>query len=131
MRRHLPKVRLAIFILAALAILWLSLDPRPYLPKSGLLSWDKAQHASAYAVLTLLAGWALQPLIDNAVRVWRWALVIAISYGVLLEFAQMFLTRSRSAQMGDALADASGALAVYLLMRTVIALRHSDEKERI
>ena len=123
MRRHLPKIRLALFLLAALAILWLSLDPRPYLPKNGPLSWDKAQHALAYAFLTLVGGWALQPLMDNAIRAFRWAAGIAIIYGVLLEFAQMLLTRNRSAQLADAIADALGAVAVYLLVWLLVSLR--------
>lgn len=129
MPHHLPKLRLTLFALAALAILWLSLDPAPYLPKEGPLSWDKAQHALAYAVLTLLGGWALLPLVKGALRAWRWAMLLAVGYGVLLEMAQAVFTRYRRAQMGDALADAFGALAVYFLAWLLI-VRAENQKQR-
>jgi VanZ family protein len=129
MRRHLPKFRLILFVLTALAILWLSLDPDPYLPKEGPLSWDKAQHALAYAVLTLLGGWALLPMVKGALRAWRWAMLMAVAYGVLLEMAQAVFTRYRRAQMGDALADALGALAVFFLARLLI-VRAENRKQR-
>jgi VanZ family protein len=123
MRKYLPIFRLTIFASFALAILWLSLAPHPPLPKTGLLSWDKAQHAMAYAVLALLGGWALEPLMGNGLRAWRRGAAIAILYGVLLEMAQMLLTRSRSAQIGDAVADAVGALAAYFGVWLAATLR--------
>lgn len=129
MSHHLPKIRLALFAFAVLAILWLSLDPDPYLPKEGPLSWDKAQHALAYAVLTLLGGWALLPMVKGALRAWRWAMFFAVTYGVLLEMAQAVFTRCRRAQMGDALADALGALAVFFVAWLLI-LRTENRKQR-
>ncbi len=132
MRYHLPKFRLTLFVLTALAILWLSLDPDPYLPKEGPLSWDKAQHALAYAVLTLLGGWALLPMVKGALRAWRWAMIFAVSYGVLLEMAQAIFTKYRRAQMGDALADAVGALAVFFVARLLIVrMENRKQRERI
>jgi VanZ family protein len=115
MNRHWPKIRLTLFALAALGILWGSLDPHPYLPTSGFFSWDKVQHALAYAVLTLLGGWALLPIVKNALGAWSWAAAISLVYGLLMEMAQALLTRHRRAQFGDALADALGALAVFIL----------------
>jgi VanZ family protein len=132
MRHKLPTIRLTFFAMTALGILWLSLDPNPYLPKEGLLSWDKAQHALAYAVLTLLGGWALLPLLEKPLRAWRLATLLAVGYGVLLELAQALLTRYRRAQMGDALADALGALAVYFLAWLLIVLvKNRKQRDRI
>lgn len=128
MRHKLPTIRMTFFALTALVILWMSLDPHPYLPKDGLLSWDKAQHALAYAVLTLLGGWAMLPMVNGALRAWRRAMLFAVGYGVLLEMAQAVFTRYRRAQMGDALADALGALAVYFMAKLLIILAENRKQ---
>ncbi|MEZ4599341.1 MAG: VanZ family protein [Syntrophotaleaceae bacterium] len=111
-RRPLPLFRLTLFFLVALGILWLSLSAHPYLPSAGVLSWDKAQHALAYAVLALTGGWALQPILGDDLRAWRGGAMLAIAYGILMEVAQMTLTQVRTGQLGDAVANAVGAGAV-------------------
>lgn len=129
MAQQLPKIRLTLFGVAALVILWMSLDASPWLPKEGPLSWDKSQHALAYGALTLLGGWALAPLFQSKQRAWRYAMGIAVGYGVLLEVLQVLLTRCRQAQLGDVLADAFGALVVYALVR-LSACRHLQGEQK-
>ncbi|MGE4545627.1 MAG: VanZ family protein [Pedobacter sp.] len=109
------SVRLVLFVAFAMLIFVLSVIPRPPHIIRDVLSWDKAQHALAYAFLTALGGWALAPF-WGAARAWSRALGLAIVYGVLLEGAQA-LTGQRVAQFGDAVANTFGAGLVYLLWR--------------
>lgn len=109
------SVRLALFLALAMLIFVLSVIPQPPHIIQDVLSWDKAQHALAYACLTALGGWALTPF-WGAARAWGCALGMAIVYGVLLEGAQA-LTGHRVAQVGDALANSFGSGIIYLLWR--------------
>ena len=113
------KLRLTIFVFTALTILYLSVMPNPPVPQTGILSWDKVQHALAYALLALLAGWALLPLVSPPMRAWRYALIFALGYGVLMEALQAWLTSARSGDIADILANAVGGLMIYGLVRLV------------
>jgi VanZ family protein len=86
-----------------------------------VLSWDKAQHALAYAVFTLLGGWALTPVF-GAPRAWRLAFAFAIGYGLVIEVLQGLGGR-RSPQLADGAADIIGAAVVYLIWFVVAHLR--------
>lgn len=101
----------------ALAILVLSLASDPPSLEISLASWDKFQHAAAYALLTFLAGIAFRPFCRRPATAWRLALAFAILYGALLEVAQSAFTSVRLAEWGDLVADAVGALAVYFVAR--------------
>lgn len=114
--RYRFEIGLGLYLGAALVILLLSLHPSPPVPDWGVLSWDKAQHALAYAVLTGLGGWALTPVCGWR-RAFAYALVLSALYGLLLEGAQALLTRNRVAQMTDEAANVAGAAAVYALAR--------------
>lgn len=111
------KLRLAIFVFAALIILCLSVMPNPPVPQTGILAWDKAQHALAYALLASLAGWALLPLVSPPMRAWRYALIFVLGYGVLMELLQAWLTSGRSGDVADIVANSLGGLVIYGLVR--------------
>jgi VanZ family protein len=69
--------------------------------------------------------------VKKALSAWIWAAGIAIGYGLLLEVAQTLLTRHRRTQLGDALADALGALAVlFLAWLLVVATEKKKQRER-
>lgn len=109
--------RLTALLLWAGCLLWLSLTPNPPTAPSGLLSWDKLQHAGAYALLTLLAGrffsqW--RPLNRNP---WFFALIVAVFCGGLIEILQGTLTDVRRAEWGDLVADAVGGMLVVAAAR--------------
>lgn len=110
-------LRLLLFVLAMLAILWLSVIPNPSLPEMGFLSWDKALHALSYAFLALLGGWALLPLVTSPMRAWRYALLTVVGYGALLEGVQAWFAPGRQGEVSDLVANAVGGLAVYGLAR--------------
>lgn len=109
-------MRLAVLALWAVAIMWMSLSPHPPKPPQ-VLSWDKLQHATAYGVLTFLAGWAFAPYFPKLRRGWLWAVCFAVAFGVAMELAQGLLSDVRTADPLDALANACGAAAVFVLAR--------------
>jgi VanZ family protein len=89
-------------------VLWLSLAPSlPHPPD--LLSWDKLQHAGAYALMTFLAGRVFILFCRAPRRGWLAAAAFAIAVGGLTEVAQGTLSDVRYAEWGDMLANACGA----------------------
>lgn len=111
------KFRLALLAATALAILCLSIMPNPPVPQTGLLSWDKVQHALAYAILASVAGWALLPLVSAPVRAWRYALFFALGFGGGMELLQALLPFKRSGDIGDVAANALGGVIIYGVVR--------------
>jgi len=106
------SVRFLLWAVYAIIILWLALMPAPpSIP--GILGWDKLQHAGAFLVFILLAGWALLACTE---RPWRWALLASAGFGILIEVLQGLFTKNRSADPFDLMADLVGAGAVFLLM---------------
>jgi VanZ family protein len=104
-------------LLTALAITWLSLIPAEDVP-AGPVS-DKIRHFVAYAALSLpLTLWM-------GARRWLAAAVIAATFGAGIEVAQALAPTGREGSLGDALANAAGALtgalngalAVHLIWR--------------
>jgi VanZ family protein len=124
------RFRLVLFIIAALAIFCLSIMPNPPVPHSGIFSWDKLQHALGYAFLMVLGGWALLPLVNSKLRAWRYALIITVVYGALMEGVQSLFTSGRSGDPGDILANALGGLAIYLLIRLLFCRRPQRKEEK-
>lgn len=101
-----PHIRwLAIIVAIALAatIAYLSLTPSSAAPR---LQWsDKVQHFIAYAALT-------GPLaIAFGRKRFVWAVVVATAYGLLMEFAQGWMTADRVPSLLDTLANIAGAIA--------------------
>lgn len=93
-------------------ILWLSLTPKPPELSGDFLGWDKAQHAAAYGVLTLLAGRAFELYLTPPGRAWLAAALYALLFGGLMEVAQGAMTQVRFADPQDLLANAIGTAAV-------------------
>ena len=70
--------------------------------------WDKVQHATIFAVLTSLAVFAYRQLIIGLC-------VGLAAYGALIECLQSMITITRTASVGDWLADVAG-IAIGLLL---------------
>ncbi len=102
--------RIAVFFLFAGIILWGSLDAHPPVPQWSFLAWDKAQHTLAYGVLTLLAGGALAVFVRSMAATWILAFLLSLSYGIILEYLQKYMTRTRSFEINDMVADGLGSL---------------------
>ena len=80
------------------------------IPHFGLydLLIKKAAHLTAYAIMMLLALWA--------VRDWRWALAITIGYAISDEYHQTFVP-TRQGTVVDVLVDSAGAILALLVVR--------------
>jgi VanZ family protein len=93
-------------------ILVLSLIPSPPHICNRFLSWDKFQHASAYAVFTLFGYLAFTRLTDHKRRIIA-AMVVAVVFGAMIEVAQGLFTATRQADYRDVVANAFGALMAW------------------
>ncbi len=104
--------RLALYALACLILLYLTLAPGRDVPGVGLV-WDKAEHALSWAVLTG-AG-----LLLSTRR--RWVIgVFAFVFGAAIEILQATLPFGRDGDWHDLAADTVGivlAYAVWLVWR--------------
>jgi VanZ family protein len=96
----IPKpIRVAMLLCCATGVLVLALMPRSMAPEAH--GWDKVEHVFAFAVLGVLAVWALPW------RAWRLVLLL-IAFGILIEILQGVLPVGRDADPFDVLADAVG-----------------------
>ena len=59
-------------------ILWLSLTSHPPALSGGLIGWDKAQHAAAYGIMTLLTGRVIELYLTPRSRAWLAAALFAL-----------------------------------------------------
>lgn len=90
------------------------------LPKFDLLSADKFGHAAAYATMTALFFWTLyyynqrQPL--SLLQITS-AILLASSYGALMEVFQYCFFEGRTFDFADMLANVFGALLTLLVYK--------------
>jgi VanZ family protein len=105
---NLPRTwRLALYGLACVVLLYMTLAPGHDVPGVGI-TWDKAEHALAWAVLTG-AG-----LLLSTKR--RWAIgVFAFGFGAVIEVLQATMGLGRDGDWHDLLADSVGIAAAYLV----------------
>ena len=120
------------FLAWLLAVLWLSLTPKPPQIENGLLGWDKFQHAAAYALLTLLAGrvFSLLPARSRKYNPWRLALLAAALFGISMELLQGAMGLGRTPDVMDFVADCVGACTVLAVARLWLS-RHPREKDHM
>ena len=89
-------------VAAGLVVGWFAF--RPAMEVEGGLPWDKANHALAFLVLTVLTGLGWPRLS----RIWLMALMV--SAGVAVELIQGFEMIGRDADVMDVVADGVGIL---------------------
>jgi VanZ family protein len=113
---NLPRpLRLAIYGLACLILLYITLAPGKDVPGAGFL-WDKAEHATAWAVLTG-AG-----LLLSTKR--RWAIpLFAFLFGAAVEVLQAVMPFGRDGEWGDLAADSVGIAVAWLVWLGMRRLR--------
>lgn len=99
-------LRIAVFILGCIVILWLSLAPTETLPTVTL--WDKLEHAIAYLGLAVLGGLAFPN------HLWRIAGGL-FTFGVGAEVFQASMALGRQGDPADALANTVGIAGGLLL----------------
>jgi VanZ family protein len=94
-------IRLAVFVIACAAVLYLSLAPTTAIPQVSLS--DKIEHTAAYLGLSLLGVWAFPE------RVRRVAIGLVLG-GIGVEFAQAMMGWGRQGDPLDALANTLGVM---------------------
>lgn len=95
-------IRLVLFVLACLTVLYLSLAPTTAIPSVTL--WDKIEHATAYFGLSVLGVWAFPA------RMWRVAIGLWLG-GIVVEILQATMGWGRDGDPLDALANTIGVMA--------------------
>ena len=112
-------LRLLLLFIWITIIFWLSLEPAP--PRiGGLLGWDKLQHAVAYGLLAwLLFRVLVYRRFGMNRHAWWQSWLLTSLLGGFLEILQMTMQNGRTAEWGELLADATGALISCVIFRQV------------
>ena len=109
-------LRLALPILWAGIICWLSLTSTPPTLIPGVLGWDKLLHAVAYALLSILVAQYLY-IYTHIRKTVFYACCLVILYGGLMEVLQLMMQAGRLAEWWDLVADIIGALTGCVIFR--------------
>ncbi|MEO8773303.1 MAG: VanZ family protein [Gelidibacter sp.] len=105
---------LALFVLYAVMLLFLSLMSIGRVPSLGTSFDDKIGHFGAYFLFTLLIFNYLSAL--KIKRALFYAFIISSTYGFIMELLQKLLTKGREFDLYDALANAFGAIIAVLFI---------------
>lgn len=109
-RRDLGPIFRCAALTFAMIVAWFAF--RPATDVEAGLAWDKANHALAFLVLTILTslGW---PTLSR-----QWVFVLMLAAGVFVELVQGLPMIGRDADIMDVVADGVGAMAgLFVLMR--------------
>lgn len=113
MSLEFPRVDYRLFrltaVAAALIVGWFAF--RPAMEVDGGLPWDKANHALAFLVLTVLTGLGW-PRLSQA-----WLVTLMVLAGVAVELIQGLDAVGRDADAMDVVADGVGILAGLAILR--------------
>ncbi len=114
-RPNLLNAWVLAFIAWCLLVLILSLMAHPPAIRLRWFTWDKALHAGAYALLTLLAAESFRLLAPTSRLVWPAAALYAFLFGITMEVLQFLTGNGRVAEVSDVVANAVGILVVCCL----------------
>ncbi|MEX0359540.1 VanZ family protein [Flagellimonas sp.] len=81
---------------------------------------DKITHFIFYLIFGVLACLMLREKTQGQMelgKAMQWALIAAITYGIIIEVLQYALTQDRMAELGDVVANTLGAFAGVLLIK--------------
>jgi len=111
--KNLPqRVRVGLYALACLILLYMTLAPGEDVPGSGLV-WDKAEHAASWAVLTGVG------LLLSTHR--RWVIpVFAFIFGAVIEVLQGTMGLGRDGDWHDLAADSVGIAVACVVWRLML-----------
>lgn len=83
-----------------------------------LIYFDKWVHIGLFCILTILWAYPFLKLKLQSVKAFILIALIAIVYGIAMEFVQKYFANGRSFDITDIIADAVGAsLAAFLLIK--------------
>lgn len=120
--RHLkPAIIWAIFILVLCSIPGNQLPETPFWD---LLAFDKTAHMAVFLVFAVLLKVSFLKQHQFATLKYqanRYTLIIAIGYGVIIEFLQSSLFTERFADINDMIANAIGAVLGLFIFKLIYA----------
>jgi len=105
--------------------------PNNDIPNLGFLDaiyFDKWVHAGLFAMLTFLFSWPFRKLYPIQHRLFVSIAVLALLYGIAMEYVQKYLTADRDFDYNDMLADGFGCLVGYIAAR-YLAIRISVKEK--
>jgi VanZ family protein len=123
LKRFLP--RWLLLVAWGVGILVLSLKSAPPHLTLPLLGWDKLQHAFAYLLLTLFAGLAFDSFGWDKKHKWLYSMVVAVSFGAVIEILQGTVTTERNFDLFDILANIMGSGTVVVIAMLIKKSRKS------
>jgi VanZ family protein len=88
----------------------------PDMPKG--FPWDKAAHFGLFFLLSAVSLYDYDKLHNGSpsrIRWIFWGVILPVLYGGLIELLQLYIFTTRSAEMGDLIADVAGSLTALLL----------------
>ena len=93
---------------------------------------DKFVHMGLFGGLVFFFGLAYRkiPFAFSKTKL-VFMVLIATSYGIIMEFVQKYCSRSRSFSYDDMLADAIGAIFGYFLIKFIILKSNNSGKKRL
>ena len=121
------------------AIVWfiianiLFLMPGPDVPSVSFLDeiyFDKWVHAGLFAMLTFLFSWPFRKIYPARHRLFVSIAVLALLYGITMEYVQEYFTTDRDFDFNDMLADGFGCLVGYIAARYIATRIRLKEKNK-
>ena len=103
------------------------------IPKLGFLDaiyFDKWVHAGLFAMLTFLFSWPFRKIYPAHRRLFVSIAVLALLYGITMEYVQEYFTTDRDFDYNDMLADGFGCLVGYIAARYIATRIRLKEKNK-
>ena len=110
-------------VIWAIVIYVLLTMPNNDIPKLSFLDaiyFDKWVHAGLFAMLTFLFSWPFSKLYPAQHRIFVSIAVLALLYGIAMEYVQKYFTSDRDFDINDMLADGFGCIVGYIATRYIV-----------
>ena len=112
----------------------LLLLPGKDLPKDPFLEeiyFDKWVHISIFGMLTFLAAYPLIKLKKLSPKILLNITIASILYGILMEYAQKYLTADRAFDIYDMIADAAGCSLAYFFLKWLMTKNYTAKQSGV
>ncbi len=84
------------------------------------IHFDKLVHAGLFAMLTFLFSWPFRKLYPAQHSLFVSIAVVALLYGIAMEYVQKYFTTDRDFDINDMFADGFGCLVGYIAVRYIV-----------
>lgn len=113
---HLYFVIIAIVL--SIIVAFVSLMPSSGVPKVEIKHLDKLIHFTMYFVLSMSYGLAFSFIYKNgSFKKWLFPFLMALCFGILMEFCQEIFTNTRNFDVFDILANGIGSFFGILILK--------------